>query len=312
MSVDLSAAQEFLRNRFGSDVTDVALAGAGEWSRAFSFNAEGEEFIVRFGAHVEDFHKDRRAFAFRSPALPIPEVTEIGEAFGGFHAVSRRVSGVMLDHLGHDELVRTLPALFRGLDAVRAADVSATSGFGRWGADGTAPFSSWRDFLLSVADDDPATRTFGRASVAAIPTALRAFDSAFAQLGELVASCPEARHLVHGDLLNRNVLVEAGSLAGVIDWGCSLYGDFLYDIAWLSFWGPWFPAFEGIDIRAEALGHYESIGLAVPDLEARLLCYELHSGLGGGMAYQAYSNKTDELAWTIERLAQVTREHWPG
>ena len=141
MSVDLSAAQEFLRNRLGSWASDVALAGAGEWSRAFSFEAEGEgegeEFIVRFGAHVEDFEKDRRAFAFRAPALPIPEVAEIGEAFGGFYAISRRVSGVMLDHLGHDELVRTLPALFRGLDAVRAADISATSGFGLWGADGT-------------------------------------------------------------------------------------------------------------------------------------------------------------------------------
>jgi aminoglycoside phosphotransferase (APT) family kinase protein len=39
-------------------------------------------------------------------------------------------------------------------------------------------------------------------------------------------------------LHDRNVLVADGMLTAVLDWSCSAYGDFLYDVAWLGFWSP--------------------------------------------------------------------------
>ena len=64
------------------------------------------------------------------------------------------------------------------------------------------------------------------------------------ELRALAAGCPELRHVIHMDLLNRNVLVsEDGTrIEAVFDWGCSAYGDFLYDVAWFTFWAPWHPA----------------------------------------------------------------------
>ena len=88
--------------------------------------------------------------------------------------------------------------------------------------------------------------------------------------------CPEARYLVHSDLLNNNVLAAGDRVAAVLDWGCAVYGDFVYDLAW--FWQSWYPAWHAIDFEREAAHHYEAIGLDVPNLKERLHCYEVHIG----------------------------------
>ena len=48
------------------------------------------------------------------------------------------------------------------------------------------------------------------------------------------------RTLIHNDLLNRNALASGGQVTAVFDWGCSIYGDFLCDLAAFVFWSPWF------------------------------------------------------------------------
>ena len=46
-------------------------------------------------------------------------------------------------------------------------------------------------------------------------------------------ACRTTRHVIHGDLLNRNILVDGERINAVLDWGNALYGDHLYDAAWL-------------------------------------------------------------------------------
>ena len=60
-----------------------------------------------------------------------------------------------------------------------------------------------------------------------------------------------------------------------------MVGDFLYDLAWLCFWQPWYPAWQRIDFEQEARRHYDAIGLDVPHFEERLCCCQLHIGLAG-------------------------------
>jgi hypothetical protein len=56
----------------------------------------------------------------------------------------------------------------------------------------------------------------------------------------------------HDDLINRNLLVDGDRISAFLDWGSSMYGDFLYDIAQLIFYQPWFPAWRNIAFAAEA------------------------------------------------------------
>jgi hygromycin-B 4-O-kinase len=287
--VDVAHAEEFLATRLGMGV----------WSRAFAFRRAGRDYVIRFGAHREDFDKDRLAARYAGPALPIPRVVELGQAFGGHYAISERVLGGYLDDVDESQMRALLPSLFAALDAARLADLSGTTGYGLWGADGTAPQPSWRAALLDVAHDRPADRIHGwRERLLASPVGSGPFEEAYGHLLALADRVPETRHLIHSDLLHYNVLVEAGRVSGVLDWGCGMYGDWLYDLAWLCFWQPWYPAWRRIDFRAEAARHYAAIGLDVPLFDERLRCCQIHIGLAS-QAYQAYAGDWADLRDTV-------------
>jgi hygromycin-B 4-O-kinase len=188
---------------------------------------------------------------------------------------------------------------------MRTADVSSTVGYGMWDRHGRAPFASWQEWLLDAAHDRPGGRVSGwRERLARSPIGDGAFNEAVERLRRLVDACPGDRHLVHTDLLNRNVFIEGDRVAGVIDWGNAMYGDFVYELAGITFWTPWFRQWRDIDFADEARGHYAAIGLDVPRFEQRLACYELQVGIMG-CAYNAFLERWSDLEWTTRRTRDV-------
>jgi hygromycin-B 4-O-kinase len=285
----------------------VEPVGHGEWSRAFFFTRAGRELVVRFSATKDDFLKDQRVARLADKLLPVSRLLEIGHAFGGYFAISERAFGGFLEEGDLGGMQRVLPSLFATLDAIRQVDLRGTEGFGLWrGSDGRAPHATWRQTLLSMATEPPSTRLFGwRAALARVPAAQQAFELGYAELLRLLDACPNERYLVHSDLLNFNVLVQGERISAVMDWGSALFGDFVWDLAWFTFWQPWYTAWSTLDIRRAAVEHYAAIGLEVPNFDARLRCYELAIGLDG-LAYQAYAAKSaDNLAWTAARLRHL-------
>jgi hygromycin-B 4-O-kinase len=302
----------FLARQVGPiDPSSVERVAHGEWSRAYLFStSDGRDLVARFSATDEDFRKDHFAQRWASPALSIPRVLQLGQTDDGeFYAISERAHGEFIEERDAAAMQRLLPSLLNTLDAACKADVSHTSGFGLWHADGNAPHATWRAMLLDIANDPPSARTYGwKQRLPETPLALRAFDSGYAQLQKLVDACPESRHLVHSDLLNFNVLVTDDRISAVLDWGSSIYGDFLWDLAWFTFWQPWYTAWTRVDLRGAARAHYHRIGLPVPNFEERLRCYELAIGLDG-LAYQAWAAKSPEnLAWTARRVHGLLEE----
>jgi hygromycin-B 4-O-kinase len=307
--VNLEAAVSFLTQHLGDGVEYVEAAPRqGAWSQTFFFRHDGRDLVIRFAEQSWNFEKDRMFSVHSSPALPIPQVLEIGEAFGGAYAISERMHGDILEELDADRMCRTLPSLFGTLDAMRRIDLSSTTGFGAQLPDGNGEHATWRDYLLAVGDDQPtleANPVRGwRAQLERRPEVARTFDRTLDELASLVDACPEVRHLIHSDLLYGNVLVAGDRVSAVFDWGCALYGDFLYDLAWLTFWAPWYPGLDAAGVERAARRHYDEIGLAVPDLQARLRCYEVHIGLAH-LAFDSFAQEWDNLEWTERRMRQV-------
>src|SRR5712692_5244095 len=298
-SLPLADAQHFIARRYGHRASELTLLGAGEWSRAYAFRLDGEAAVVRFGAHGEDFAKDQIMASFSSPSLPIPKIIEYGKAPQGYFAVSEHAYGVPLDDLDETGMRAVLPGLLEMMDAIRDIEISASRGHGIWTPDGIGPHRSWPEALLTVADDRDRIPGW-RKALETSPTGAGPFGTAYTTLQSLAGGLPRKRHIVHGDLLNRNVLVQGTSLSAVIDWGNALYGDWLYDAAWLLYWWPWYRAWANIDIRAELDQHWQATRGIPTDRELRLRCYQLHIGLDA-MTYDAFTGRHDNLAWNAEQ-----------
>ena len=299
--IDIHQAQSFLVDQLHLAPMELAFIGAGAWSRCFGFRQGNAQLAIRFGNHVDDFEKDQVAYRYATPDLPIPQVYEIGEAFGGYYAIATRVHGTPLEQVGADEWRDLVPAVVAALEALRTADITATSGFGGWGVDRNAPEPSWSARLLTVDRDVPTMRTHGwRAKLATSAAGDAAFRWGY-DLLQQVARDDVPRALLHCDLINRNVLVDGARLTGVFDWGCSIYGDHLYELAWFEFWAPWMPQLDIAYLRSALEERWQGIGYTPHHQEERLTACYLHIGLDH-LAYNAIIDDWSTLLATAARM----------
>lgn len=286
-----SQVAAFLSERHGGEpVSSVEALSGGFWSSAFGYcTADGRKLVARFGQLLGGFEADRAAMAHAGPDLPVPEVLEVGRAFGGSYAISVRADGRFLEDVAVDEVDVAGPMLLRLLGALHDAAPS----------DEGVAADSWRRFLVDGLVDDPARTVHGwRRKLAADPALDALFRACDARVRELAEACPERRDVVHGDLLHRNVLIaeDASRVNAVFSWKCSVRGDFLFDAAWCTFWGHVHPGIAAIDVfdrvRDAAWANAEPADLV--DAAVRHHCYELQIG-ASHLGWKAWTGDEDGL-----------------
>lgn len=276
-------------------ITSVTPLAGGEWSAAFRATGPGVDVVVRVAYQREDFDRDRAAAAWAGPDLPVPEVLELCPLEDAWVAVTPYVDGSALDLLDAADLNRTLPSLLRALDALRRVEPPG-GGYGVWAAGGGAPHATWSEALLAVAVDGGSRIRGWRAALDTLDRAGAVFDAGVETLRSVAGAYDGPRRVVHGDLLAGNVLTVDGEVTAVLDWGCSMYGDPLFDAAMLIFWQPWHPAGRDLGLDRALVAHHAGAAR----LEERLLACQLHIGLAA-MAYSAFSGRShDALACARE------------
>ena len=294
-----------LRSRFGPRLSIPQELAAGAWSRAYALTVDDREVVLRVGHHGDDYLKDAAAATrFEPSRVPVPQVLTYGEAGGLFYVVSERMHGTALDDLGAEEVTRTLPSFFGVLDEIWSADLSGTTGFGFWRPDGTAPYPTWAQALLEVGEDNPRLPGW-RDTLAASPIGMGPFEQGLQRLHELAPHLPDVRELIHGDLFSRNILVSGNAIAGVLDWANSMYGDSLYDAAWLIFCWPLYPQWESVDIRAHIRDHLCADGRPPANYDERIHTYEIHIALGA-IAHGAFRKRWDYVETFSQTVSRLT------
>jgi aminoglycoside phosphotransferase (APT) family kinase protein len=267
----------FLEAKYG-EVRDLEPLSGGFWSRAFGFRTGDRDLVLRVGEMVEGFRADETAMAYR-PGLPVPRVLEIGEGLGSWYAVSARHYGGFLGDVRPEQSAIAEPMLKGLLQALKAVPQERTGG--------------WHESLLWQLGDHPERHTYGwRARLGEHEDV---FVAAEQRIRELLPSCPDRGDLVHGDLLHQNVLIneDASDVTAIFSWKCSQRGDWLYDVAWCTFWSPWYPGIAVIDLSDLVAGE--------PDGALRQHCYELHIG-ATHLAWYIWNEMPDELARVADEL----------
>lgn len=287
-----------LNGELGFRAAGVTRIGAGAWSTCFGFRADDRDLAIRVGKHRDDFDIDNAAARYAAPGLPIPEVLAVGEAFEQHYIISALAPGEPLEQVEPWEPL--IEPVVEMLEQVRNAPIDATTGFGPWagesaGSPSDGETEGWRDYLLAVNVDRSDWRTHGWSErLRTSPNGDRSFNRGYRMLEE-VASDDVPRCLIHSDLLNRNVHVADGRITGVFDWGCSIYGDHLYDLAWFEFWAPWYPNIDVAALRATLFERWRATAYEPANVDERLRACHLHIGLNH-LAYSAFLQTWDGLA----------------
>lgn len=290
--IDPAALVALLGDRFGA-VSAVEVVRGGAWSAVYRVVAGGRPLAVKLGRHRDDYERDALAATWRVPGAPVPTVREVGDAFGGSYAVLDWVDGDAFDGLPPARFARACDAVLRAYEALATMTPPGT-GFGIWvGPSGDAPHPTWTAFLTSVpARDDDRLRGW-RERLDRHPEARRVFDAAQSDLERLAASVCEERAVNHGDPLQGNIRIGPDDeITALLDWGVSVAGDPLYDLAMLLLCLPWQPSIDPARVRAEAVRR-----AGTTDVHERLLASMLHIGLSA-LQYQAFAGLTDDLTQT--------------
>ena len=232
---------------------------------------------------------------------------EMGRTGEWWFAISPLVSGTFLEEMDAEGFTAALPSVLDALVAMSRVRIGTRSTFGPWGPTGRGAYQSWKAYLLDVASDPPGFRTHGwRARLSLQPEAEDVFASGYAALEEAAPLLPELQGLVHNDLVHRNVFVDEGRVTGIIDWGCSLIGDGLYDVALMGFWAPTFPGMDEGRLFEAVRGRLEEG--ATGRFEERIRAYLIHIGLVH-IAYNAFLNRErkEDMENVCQRLQEILR-----
>ncbi|MGB3327838.1 MAG: phosphotransferase [Thermomicrobiales bacterium] len=314
IAVSLDTLESAIARVLGDTPADLAPLGAGAWSRAFSVTLQGQPLVARVGKPVDDFERDRRAATVSGPDLPVPQVLaiepvpELGSEL--YLCVSVRARGTFIDDLDEAGMRALMPSLLATFDAMRAVDLSHTTGFGGWDAQGNAPFATWQEALLAVRIDDPAGRGHGwlrkledsRFGLDAWNTLLARQDDAVARIAPHADAI--GRHVVHNDMLNFNMLCDGPRISALFDWGCVMTGDPLYDLAWFAFWQPWYPRWQAIDFVGTTRDHLAAIGVPMPGFDDRLRACLLFIALAD-IAYSASIERWHDVDAKLARSLRI-------
>ena len=308
---EIAQIADWLANIYDGAVTEIAPISGGFWSAAYTYRVGADEFVLRLSDMPDWFAIDAAAMQFTAPDLPIPEVIDVGEALGHQYAISRRHYGRFVEDVSVEDADAVGGALKRLLAALRAVPSTPDNAIVWHEPDATAGLT-WCDFLRSGLIDKPDSIVSGwRKKLAENGRIEAIFKACESRIEELLPYCPERRDLVHGDLLHQNVLIseDATRVTAIFSWKCSVRGDFLFDIAWCTFWGSWHPGIAAADLWWRTLNAPELSETDMIDAPLRHHCYELQIA-ASHFGWNVWTGNDQELA-AVAAGAELVLERGP-
>jgi hygromycin-B 4-O-kinase len=156
--IDDQTVTTLLRDDLQIDFDDLKEVDGGQIARTYSLDMDGRPCVLQFTEHNmsqgclnERFFSER----FRQMEIPVRSVLHQGN-FAGLHfTVSVKVQGKGLNQLPWREFMAVLPSVMDLLLRIASIDTSGTTGYGWLDVNGNGKFTSWREHLCQVRDEEP-------------------------------------------------------------------------------------------------------------------------------------------------------------
>lgn len=272
---------------FSADIIEV---GHGEFTKAFGFNFDGDDLIFKIADGVEQFQKELFAGTnFNSLDVPIPKILRIDSFTNGrFYCISKKCPGEVIDRLSDIDLKLIIPE-FTNMSTHLWTSPIKRNGWGLWNRHGDGQFRSWVAFLESESEN-----------ILSKPNNLdsqKVYKYLHSKMIKYYPQLVDSRYLVHGDYGFNNIFSYKNKISGVIDWGDSMYGDFVYDISWIQLW-------------SSQINHVSNFfkptlfkNLNFVNFEERLKCYVYFSGMRILNYFDSRSD-TKSYNWMLDKLSR--------
>ncbi len=298
--------QLFLRSRFHPESERLFCIGRKGDHDAYSFYTPEGSYVIRVGADLESFRKDKLAYhLFSAPDLPIPKTLDLGKFNKqDTYSITECMAGKPIDVSEREYTDPRLSSLIRVVEAMRRSKLPQTAGFGPLNgvSKSCAFYKTWKSYLLGVYEESlVGTSSDGevfRNGDVLYQEAIqdrKLFEKAYYKMQELLPLCPEEKYLIHGNFTLANLLAEQDQITGVLGWADMSCGDFLYDIASVEY-------YSGHQYAQAFKAYYLDRQMEVPNLEERILCYKIHVGVKNMCRcishnqYQQYKQEASRLA----------------
>jgi len=240
--VDSSTVEQFLRQKYKSDILKFQFIKGGQLSQAFSFSVNNNAYVIKIRKDMHALKKEKAIFETlpdKDPSIPLPKIHDLGifNKTGTpvlYYCICDLCEGQMLYEYGHTALLDFKSPFIEILVKINLVDISETQHYGHWEDFNKAPFRSWAEFM----DDYVKSKITDLKEIFAGNSEELSFINMLEEkINKLLPFCSEERHLLHGDYgLNNTLGKGTNEITGIIDWELSKFGDFVYDIAWLEFW----------------------------------------------------------------------------
>ena len=305
--IDPEEVRRFLDKKFDFKVDNLEFLKGGEFSQAFSYDVRERSHVIKIRNTRKQFEKEFVAYETikeKDNTIPIPRIFDIGvfqenENENLYYCISEKVEGKILTEYRYSEMKIIDPFLIRMLIKIHQVDISDTKNFGKWTKFEQTSFKSWKDYILDFIRDQ---KVYWNKIYSNGIFEKELHETLGKEIEELMEFSSEKRYLVHGDYGYDNVLATPqGKITGVIDWEHSMFGDFVYDIAWLDFWGF---VQENNYRKIYKRIHDKISNEEITNYDERVRCYRLYIGLGA-LAFFSDSNQKRSYLSAKERIEKL-------
>ena len=226
-SIEISVVQDLLQRLYPNTLKGnvVQIKSGSSSAVGFTFNPD-TELVILFRRKGEFAKEIAVRKLLDNSAVPAPKIIASGEATNILdYLIVEKAEGVVVDD---DADVRTcIEAVMPVFTKISSTD-HRRAGFGFWNPITLdAPFKTWKEFILDM--------TTGDWSVC------RDQESVYIAhelIKKYLDKLPEQNALLHGDMSGGNFFVGNGKTTAVIDWELSMFGDPIYEYAYMTVFYP--------------------------------------------------------------------------